>query len=82
MSVTGTPAKEWTVLCYLAGDNNLDGAAVEDINEMEVVGSTDQMNMVAQVDRAADYNLNNDNWRSTRRFYRRDRGALSGSGDA
>ena len=69
MSEIGTPAKEWTILCYLAGDNNLDGAAVEDINEMEAVGSTDQMNVVAQVDRAADYNLNDDNWRSTRRFY-------------
>lgn len=61
--------KEWTILCYLAGDNNLDGAAVADINEMEVVGSTDQVNVVVQVDRAADYNLNDDNWRSTRRFY-------------
>ena len=69
MSETGTPTKEWTILCYLAGDNNLDGAAVEDINEMEMVGSTDQMNVVVQVDRAADYNLNDDNWRSTRRFY-------------
>jgi len=61
--------KDWTVLCYLAGDNNLDGAAVEDINEMEVVGSTDRVNVVVQVDRSADYNLNDDNWRSTRRFY-------------
>ena len=61
--------KEWTILCYLAGDNNLDGAAVADINEMEVVGSTAQVNVVVQVDRAADYNLNDDNWCSTRRFY-------------
>jgi len=61
--------KEWTILCYLAGDNNLDGAAVVDINEMEAVGSTAQMNVVVQVDRAADYNLNDDNWRTTRRFY-------------
>jgi hypothetical protein len=61
MDDTGNPMREWTVLGYLAGDNNLDGAAVEDINEMEVVGSTDQVNVVVQVDRAADYNLNNDN---------------------
>jgi len=61
--------KEWTLLCYFAGDNNLDGAAVEDINEMELVGSTDQVNAVVQIDRSADYNLNDNNWRSTRRFY-------------
>ena len=38
---------------------------------MEVVGSTEQVNVVVvvQVDRAADYNLNDDNWRTTRRFY-------------
>jgi hypothetical protein len=69
MIETSKPVKEWTILGYLAGDNNLDGAAVEDINEMEVVGSTDQVNVVVQVDRSADYNLNDDNWRSTRRFY-------------
>ena len=69
MNETGKQTKEWTILCYLAGDNNLDGAAVEDINEMEVVGSNDQVNVVVQVDRSADYNLNDDNWRSTRRFY-------------
>ena len=38
---------------------------------MEVVGSTEQVNVVVvvQVDRAADYNLNDDNWRTTPRFY-------------
>lgn len=60
---------EWTVLGYLAGDNSLAGAAIEDINEMETVGSTNQVNIVVQVDRAADYNHNNDNWRGTRRYY-------------
>ena len=60
---------EWTVLGYLAGDNSLTGAAIDDINEMEIAGSTKQVSIVVQVDRAADYNHNNDNWRGTRRYY-------------
>ena len=27
--------KSWTVMVYLAGDNNLDGAGVVDLNEMK-----------------------------------------------
>ncbi len=45
--------KPWTVLVYLAGDNNLDSAGVTDLAEMKRVGSTDQLNLVAQFDRAA-----------------------------
>jgi hypothetical protein len=60
----------WTVLAFLAGDNNLEGAAIKDLNEMEVVGSLEgKVNIVAQVDRAADYDTSNDDWRSTRRYY-------------
>lgn len=69
MATTSTKKAQWTVLGYLAGDNNLEGAAIEDINEMEEVGSTDRVNVVVQVDRAADYNQSNGNWRTTRRYY-------------
>jgi Clostripain family len=44
--------KRWTVMVYLAGDNNLDGAGVVDLKEMKQVGSNDQVNIVAQFDRA------------------------------
>lgn len=63
------PKKAWTVLAYLAGDNDLASAAVEDINEMEVVGSTDRVHIVAQIDHAADYSGGEDDFRSTRRYY-------------
>ena len=46
-----TTAK-WTVMVYLAGDNNLDGAGVADLLEMKKVGSTADVNVVAQFDRA------------------------------
>src|SRR3972149_1682301 len=60
----------WTVLVFLAGDNDLEGAAIKDINEMEMVGSLEgKVNILAQIDRAADYDNSNDDWRSTRRYY-------------
>lgn len=43
---------DWTVLVYLAGDNNLDGAGVVDLLEMKRVGSSDRVHVIAQFDRA------------------------------
>jgi len=42
---------KWTVMVYLAGDNNLDGAGVADLKEMKNTGSNDKLNIVAQFDR-------------------------------
>jgi len=65
----GTSRKEWTVMAYMAGDNNLDGAAVEDINEMEAAGSSDRINVIVQIDRAADCDSHSDGCGTTRRYY-------------
>lgn len=43
--------KKWTVMVYLAGDNNLDGAGVTDLSEMKQVGSNAAINVVCQFDR-------------------------------
>jgi hypothetical protein len=45
---------DWTVLLYLAGDNNLSQAAMADIAEMEAVGSTASVNVVVQLDTKED----------------------------
>lgn len=50
-SKVATPAR-WTLMVYLAGDNNLDGAGVVDLQEMKKTGSSDQINVLAQFDRA------------------------------
>lgn len=47
------PEKEWTVLCFINGDNNLELASLMGINVMERVGSTANMNVVVQIDRIA-----------------------------
>ena len=44
-------AKKWTLLIFINADNNLDGAGVDDVTEMEKIGSTDDVNIVAMLDR-------------------------------
>jgi clostripain len=71
---------EWTVMVYLDADNNLEGAGIDDINEMEMVGSTSNVNIVVQIDRipysVLDSNnqgyaddISNGDWTDTRRYY-------------
>lgn len=48
----GARRKQWTVMVYLAGDNNLDNAGIADLQEMKTIGSTDQVAIVAQFDRS------------------------------
>ena len=71
---------EWTVMVYLDADNNLESAGIDDINEMEIAGSTTEVNIVVQLDRIpysvltanhqgfAD-DTSNGNWTNTRRYY-------------
>ncbi len=43
--------KEWTVLIYVSARNNLGNDAIKDVNEMEAAGSTDKVNVVAELGR-------------------------------
>lgn len=45
------PPKKWTVLAYLDGDNNLERFALNSLLQMEKVGSNNDVNIVAQLDR-------------------------------
>ncbi len=58
------PQKQWTVMVYLAGDNDLDSAGVVDLDEMKQIGSTADVNVIAQFDRQAGN-------RHTKRYYLR-----------
>ncbi|UCH88933.1 MAG: PKD domain-containing protein [Thermoplasmata archaeon] len=61
--------KKWSVFVYVDGDNNLERFAIEDVNEMERVGSTADVNIVIQFDRVNGYNKSNGDWTWTRRYY-------------
>jgi hypothetical protein len=56
---TARTKKRWTVMVYLAGDNNLDRAGVADLEEMKTVGSSRDISVVAQFDRSGSKRLTN-----------------------
>ncbi|HIE08505.1 MAG TPA: hypothetical protein EYP65_01490 [Armatimonadetes bacterium] len=41
----------WTVMVYMGADNDMDEVALDDLNEMEKAGSTDNFTVVVQLDR-------------------------------
>ncbi len=61
--------KQWTVMVYMAGDNNLDPDGVKDLLEMKKVGSNDDLNIIAEFDRDAGHVAS--------RYYLRQGGAVS-----
>ena len=59
----------WTILVYLDGDCNLEVDAINDFNEMEMVGSSAEVNILVQFDRIDYYDDTNGDWTTTRRYY-------------
>lgn len=73
MSKSGSvprPPRDWTIMVYLAGDNDLDSAGTVDLKEMKSVGSGEHIHVVAQFDRAG-------NRGQTQRYYLRRGTALA-----
>lgn len=64
-----TQLREWTILVFMNAANNLEPDSVDDMNEMEQLGSTDSVNIVVQWKRIAGYDSSNGDWRTTRRYY-------------
>ncbi len=62
-------AADWTFMVYLDADNNLEGAGIGDINEMEEVGSDANINIVALFDRIPGYDSSNGNWTGSKIYY-------------
>ena len=62
-------AKFWTFMVYMGGDNNLEPDGVKDLKEMKKVGSTDDVNVIAQFDRATGH--------TSKRYYLRKGGQAS-----
>jgi uncharacterized membrane protein len=59
---------KWTYMVYMSADNNLEDEAILNVNQMEVVGSNDDVNIVIQLDRSPDWDETNGNWTGTRRY--------------
>jgi hypothetical protein len=62
----------WTVMVYLAADNNLEGSAIDDLREMLAAGAASNVHVLLEVDRAPGfYELGISNlpaWESVKRF--------------
>lgn len=58
----------WTFMVYLDADCNLESAGIEDINEMEIVGSDENISIVVQIDRISGYDSSNGDWTGAIRY--------------
>lgn len=67
-STTVTPGTQgnWTIMVYVDGDNNLEGAALTDINEMEAASLPQNVRVSTLVDRVSGYSSADGNWTDTR----------------
>ncbi|MDO8805101.1 MAG: clostripain-related cysteine peptidase [Elusimicrobiota bacterium] len=64
----GPSIKEWTIMVFMNSKNNLEQQGLNDINEMEAVGSTDKLNIVVEAGRMAGYAFSDGDWTGTRRY--------------
>lgn len=59
---------EWTFAVYIDGDNNLEYVGFLDFLEMALVGTTPEVNLVVQFDRAEGYYTDYGDWTDAKRF--------------
>lgn len=61
--------REWTILTYMAGDNELEQYAMADLCEMEKASfNTNEITMLALIDRHDGYDTSNGNWTGSRLY--------------
>ncbi len=64
--VRASPSRAWTVLAYIAADNDLEGAALLDLQEMVRGVPANTVDVVALVDRAKEYATTQPDWTDAR----------------
>jgi KaiC/GvpD/RAD55 family RecA-like ATPase len=67
--VSNESVADWTFMVYLDADNSLESAGIDVFLEMASVGSTPQVNIVAQFDRIPDLDSRYGDWTDCKRFY-------------
>lgn len=61
--------KQWTIIAYYGGDTTLEESIINDVNEFELAGgSDDDINVVVLLDRHPEYSRISGDWRSARLF--------------
>jgi len=60
--------KEWTIMVFSSAKNDLESFLLKDLNEMEMIGSSDKVNIVAEVGRIDGYDDSDGDWKGVRRY--------------
>ena len=60
---------EWTIMVYSSAKNDLERFLLADLNEMELIGSSAKVNIVAEVGRIDGYDASDGDWKGVRRYY-------------
>lgn len=60
---------EWTVMVFINAKNNLEGAGMADVNEMEIIGSRPKINVLAELGRIKGFDSSDGDWTGARRYY-------------
>ncbi len=64
----GVSGSDWTVMVYLDGDNNLEGNALIDFNEMEAAIANPNTKIIVLFDRCNGENEDQGDWKGTRLY--------------
>lgn len=64
------PLREWTIMIYMAADNDLESAAIANFNELEAIRNLHNapISIVVLLDRSPYFDRTNGNWSDTRVF--------------
>ncbi len=60
---------EWTIMVYSSAKNDLEKFLLADLNEMELIGSSAKVNIVAEVGRIDGYDASDGDWKGVRRYF-------------
>jgi len=69
---TPAPARaeaEWTILAFMNAKNNLEASGLADLNEMELAGSSEKVNIVAELGRIKGNDTSDGDWTGARRYF-------------
>lgn len=61
-------SKEWTIMVYVNAKNDLEKFGMKDINEMEMIGSSDRINIVVELGRMDGFDASEGDWTGAKRY--------------
>lgn len=68
-SFTTTALRKWTFMVYLDADNNMESAGISNFNQMELAGSTSDVNIVVLMDRTPGYDTSDGDWTTAKLYH-------------